>query len=134
MSKLTWNVYHHSVNSREIKPFNIFDHWQFNDDVKKLKTEKLNETEFGEELRRLVMYYFWSKCEHEIVLTTWPPYITHNELIRLNEERDDIWATYERYPTALSVCLETGEKIDIYQQVMLNWKVFVDYVWRTNSK
>lgn len=128
---MTWNVYRYNSNSREIEVFNIFNHYSFANDVKKLKKEKLTEIEFAEELRRLVMYYFWCKYEWETVITTWPPYIDFDELNRLNAEKDECWCTHERYPKRFNVRLETGDKIDVYQQVMLNWKAFVDYVWRT---
>lgn len=43
-------------------------------------------------------YYFWSKCEWEIIICPWVG------------KADDI-------------------KIDVYDQLMLNWDKFVDYVW-----
>lgn len=46
------------------------------------------------------MYYFWSKCEWEIIISGWPP-------------RDDF----------------NDAKIDVYDQVKLNWDKFVDYTW-----
>ena len=32
---MEWNVYYHSINSKEIKTFNIFNHGGFNQDVEK---------------------------------------------------------------------------------------------------
>ena len=31
--KVVWNVYYYSINQKEIKTFNIFDHWRFKADV-----------------------------------------------------------------------------------------------------
>ena len=131
---MTWNVFIHNPNSREIEEYNVFNHGSFYAEVKKLKKEINSEIEFSEELRRVVMYYFWSKYEWETVITTWPPYIDMKELNRLNEEKDECWCTHERYPICLNVRLETGDKIDVYRQLMLNWKAFVNYVWNGELK
>ena len=78
------------------------------------------------------MYYFWCKCEYEVIITSFPTYITMNELDRLNDER---WSHKDRYGTdyvRINVNPDTGAKIDIYTQVMNNFDIFCDYVW--NSK
>ena len=100
LKPLVWNVYTENFNERRIEIDNIFDHSGFYDDcVKAAKKYKEKDT-FAEEVRRSLMYYFWSKCEWEIVLTAWPP-------------RDDF----------------NDEKIDVYDQVRLNWDAFIDYLW-----
>lgn len=127
--ELKWTVYRYDINKREIVEFNIFDHWRFEEDVKKdLRRCKAKE-EFAEKLKNHLMYYFWSKCEYEIVITSWVPYITKSELDRLNSEREKTLKEYGREPGSLYVNPDVGEKIDIYEQVKLNWSVFVDYVW-----
>lgn len=130
--KLTWIVYRHDFNSRTIVPFNIFDHWKFAEDVEKDLKKYKNKDEFADRLKNNLRYYFWSKCEHEVVITSWPPYIDINELNRLDEERVEHRDKYLREPIRLNVCLDTGSKIDIYEQVMNNWDIFCDYIW--NSK
>ena len=97
--KLVWNVYVSDFNAREIKIHNIFDHHRFLEAVMKLK--KITDySEFCEELRKDLMYYYWSKCEWEIVL-------------------DDlaVRSDFEKL------------KIDVYEQVMLNSDQFYRYVW-----
>ena len=51
------------------------------------------------------MYYFWCKSEYEVVIAPWGGSIGANEV-----------------------------KIDIYTQVMNNWDVFLDYVWRSQQR
>ena len=75
------------------------------------------------------MYYFWCKCEWETVITSWPPHITMKELDRLNTEREKETEKYNREPYCLYVEPDISEKIDVYQQVMNNFDIFVDYVW-----
>ena len=58
-------------------------------DIEKLKAE----------IKSWAMYCFWSKCEYEIILTSFP-------------ERKDF----------------KQKKVDVYQQLMLNWDSFVEYV------
>lgn len=47
------------------------------------------------------MYYFWSKCEWEIILSDFPP--------------------SDRFKK---------KKVDVYEQVMLNWDKFINYLWK----
>lgn len=100
---LVWNVYWEDWNGKEIGKYNIFAHTSFADGCKKAaKKFKADKDGFSEAVRRELMYYFWSKCEWEIVLGSWP----------------------------------TGrseEKVDVYDQVMLNWDHFIDYLWNNRS-
>lgn len=99
---MEWNVYYHDFNRNEIITFNIFRHYRFTEDVKKLiKDTMIDKAKFTERLRSELMYNFWSKCEYEVVIV---PFVGRDRK-------------------------ETGIKIDIYEQVMLNWDRFVDYVW-----
>ncbi len=100
---LKWYVYYHNINSQEIETFNVFDHSGFRQDVEKYLTKSKNKEEFAEHLRGSLFYYYCSKSEWEIIISPW--------------------------------CGGRGTKdikIDVYDQVMNNWDVFVDYCW--NSK
>ena len=97
--RLVWNVYRYSFNSDKVEAVNIFDHWKFSEDVLTDLRKRIKKEEFAERLRRNLMYYFWSKCEHEIIVSSWP------------------------YTD------KAAAKIDIYQQVMLNFNIFLEYVW-----
>lgn len=130
---MTWNVYVRDSNYREIKVFNIFDHSSFRESVIKLKKKKFPKEVFEEMLKRELMYYFWSKYEYEVVVTSFPPYIDKKELDRLNSEYEEYNTKWGHYPLRIDVRPEIGIKIDIYNQVLLNWDVFVDYVWRTSE-
>lgn len=127
--KLEYYVYYYNLNTDSIKKFNIFNHGRFLEDVEKNLRECETKKEFAEELHKDLIYYFWSKAEWEVVITPWTPHITISELNRLNEEREKILKKYDKEPCRLYVNPEVGEKIDIYDQVMLNWDLFVDYVW-----
>ena len=131
---LEWNVFYHDINKQKITTFNIFNHWKFDEDVQKSLKKFKDKYEFAEQLRRDLMYYFWSKCEYEVIITSFPTYITMNELDRLNEDR---WLHKDRYGTDymhINVSPETGAKIDIYEQVMNNFDIFADYVWNSKKR
>lgn len=99
-STLEWQVFYHNFNANQIQPFNIFDHWKFNEDVTSDLRRCSNKVDFAAKLRSHLFYYFCSKCEWEIVIGPWAG----------SREKCEI-------------------KVDVYGQVMLNWRAFLDYVW-----
>lgn len=100
---LEWNVWVGNFNTRQIEPYNIFDHGGFLEDCKKAARKySKDRAAFLEEIHGSLMYYFWSKCEWEIVLNHWPPYSE-----------------------------EEAVKTDVYKQIMINWPRFADYVWNS---
>lgn len=103
--KLVWNVYEFAFGESKPCTVNVFDHFRFGKGLYKLKRKKLtNRDEFDKELQSLLMYSFWSKCEYELVLLPWPC------------GTDD-----------------KGHKIDVYNQIMINFGRFSDYVWENQK-
>ena len=102
---LHWYVLIEDVNAKEIVIYNIFWHSGFLDDCRKAAAKyKTDREAFLEAVKTSLLYYYWSKTEWEIILSSWPP-------------RKDFH----------------DEKIDVYDQVVLNWPAFEDYIW-TNRK
>lgn len=98
---LQWNVYIENVNRSAIEVYNIFDHGRFVQSCAAMVSKVgENRAEFDKKLRSEVMYYFWSKCEWEIILDAWPSFPKFKPL-----------------------------KVSVYDQVNLNWDIFADYVW-----
>lgn len=101
---LTWNVYYENFNGKRIEIHNIFNHYRFWEDcIKNVKKNKDNRKNFEEQLKKDLQYYYWSKSEWEIILTSWQK--------NFNEE-----------------------KIDVFEQVKLNWDKFADYVWANRKE
>lgn len=71
------------------------------------------------------MYYFWSKCEYEVIITSFPMYINQEELEIINNSD-------RKYK--INIEPDVGVKVDIYSQIMNNFEVFVDYVWNNKDK
>lgn len=104
--ELRWHVFYHSPSEDGIRPWNIFNHASFREDVvKHLKDKKLDDRSFAEEVKRDLLYYFWCKSEYEIVLSQW-------------------------------VGRECEVKVDIYTQVYMNFEHFINYLsqFRTKGK
>lgn len=98
---MKWNVYHYNINKRKVESYNIFDHYSFREYVKKAIKKHLIKEDFEEQLKSELRYYYWCKAEWEVIVAPW---------VGGDREKDKI-------------------KIDVYNQVMLNWDVFVNYVW-----
>lgn len=126
---MQWNVLRESFNDRKIVSYNIFDHVRFSEDIKKLLREDLTKEEFSERLRREVMYNFWSKSEHEVVVCSWSTYISEDEFKRIRREYEEWIEKYNHPPRCIQVSPVVSKKIDVYDQIRLNWDTFVDYVW-----
>lgn len=127
--KLEWNVFTEDWNAKKIKTFNIFNHGRFLEDVKKSLKECESKEEFAEKLRNHLCYYYWAKCEWEIVITSFPARITKDELNRLNKELGADIKKHRHEPYSMWVSTTVGKKIDVYSQVLMNFSHIVDYVW-----
>lgn len=99
---MKWNVFVGDFNHGVIRTHNVFDHDGVMFDLckaaRKYKDDQCEE--FIEAMRRSLMYYYWSKCEWEVVIDHWP----HSD---------------RRKPRT----------VDVWQQIDLNWGAFCDYVW-----
>lgn len=101
MREMHWRVFVYYFNEKKIAEYDIFEHDSFAEDVKKAYKKYHNDYDsFCENVRKSLAYYFWSKCEWEVIVSAWPP--------------------SDRVPE---------RKVDVYEQVMLNWDVFIGYVW-----
>lgn len=141
--KLVWNVMYEDWNSKKIIVSNIFEHYSFFNDLinikKELKKQFGKENDeiqsskeafkfFEEKVSRSLSYYYGSKSEWEVIVTSWPPYVESEEIDCLVQERVDRigkWVKFYR----TDVRLDLATKIDVYVQVKLNWVQFMDYLW-----
>lgn len=128
VKKLEWNVFREDFNKKEIVTYNVLNNYVV-EELKKTKKKCTSKEEFSEELKCVMMYYYWCKSEHEVIITSWPAYVTMKELDRLNSEREKDTEKYGHDPSRLWIEPETGVKIDIYRQLEINWDRFLDYVW-----
>lgn len=133
MKQLEWNVFVRDFTSRTIQKYNVFNSINFYEGLKKIKKEiakrkidKINPTKkdlqwFNEEVKRWASYSFWAKVEYEIFISEPFPTINYQELVRLKEMEDLKYCT--------NVNLIIGQKLDVKDQLELNWDKFVEYIW-----
>lgn len=103
-SELKWFVFVEDINKKRIKVYNIFEHKDFVEDCdgawEDYKNKHHDFPKFKEDIDKILMYYFWCKCEWEIILSNFPPSDSFHE-----------------------------KKVDVYQQVKINWDKFIDYLF-----
>ena len=100
---MVWNVYIYDYTSDSIVSYNIFEHSGFLYNIKEASKRFKTKSGFAIELKHNLRYYFWCKYEYEVII-----------------------AEYTIGDGAKS-------KVDVFSQVMLNWNVFVDYVWENRK-
>lgn len=127
---MIWNVYRNNFNTKKIEVFNIFDHISFLESVKKILKQTQNKKEFSENIRKELLYYFWSKYEYEIIITSFPVYINQKELNKINSDNN----SNSNNKTKINIEPDVGIKVDIYSQVMNNFDIFVDYIWNNKQE
>ena len=98
---MQWNVFIEDFNRKHITTYNIFDHYSFRKSIKEECVQYIDNKEmFIHAIEMNLNYYFWSKCEWEIILSDWPP----------SKKFAD-------------------KKVDVAEQAKLNWEIFSEYVW-----
>lgn len=102
LDDLVWNVIISSRNSGKFLQWNVFNNTIFSEQVTKALKKYKSIEEFAGRVKSWAMYCFWSKCEYEIILSHWPP----------NERFEEL-------------------KIDVFDQLMLNFNTFVEYIWNS---
>lgn len=102
--KLEWNVilYEHD----KVRIYNVFNNAYFSEAVIDIMhTPNLNRNEISDLIKRKAQWQFWSRCEYEYIISSWPPY---------DEDK--------------------GYKIDVFEQLTMNWDRFVDYILYSYGK
>jgi hypothetical protein len=101
---MTWKVWYYNINKREIEEYNVFNHGSFRESLRQLVEDECSYETFVNQLNSNARYYFWGRCEWEIVLVEWPG-------------------------GSINAC----QKIDVYEQLRLNWDAFVRYAWENRA-
>lgn len=117
------------------------------EDIKKLKKKCATRAEFAEELRKKFMWRYWSKAEHELIisktedgrvlLTPWCGcYDKEKATIDVTNDCSQLdWGAFADYHINKQVC-KTKAKIDVYDQIMFGdrFEKLVDILWTNRLK
>lgn len=99
-----WNVFMEDVNLRRIVYYDVLaSEWIQDKFAIALERSKGDKSYFASEAMKILRYQYWGRCEYEIILSCWPP----------------MPAPY-RFK---------DRKIDVFEQIWINWDQFIDYVW-----
>ena len=99
-----WYVYCESFNNKTIEKYNVFQSYNFSEGCKKSFKQYSKDKDLEKlknEIESWARYSFWSKSEYEVIVTSWPP-------------KPENWNFKDI-------------KIDIYDQLTLNWDSFLQY-------
>lgn len=126
---LSWNVLREDFNKGTIEYYDIFKegHWQ--ETIESLMRSCNSKEEFAVELRKKLMYQYWSRSEYEIVVTSWPPYIKVENIDEMKSEIERHNSEYNWEQVRISPTLTVAKKIDVFEQLNMNWEQFINYVW-----
>jgi hypothetical protein len=126
---LSWRVFREDPNKRTIEYHDIFKGTYLQEEVEALMHSAHSKEEFAAELKQKLMYRYWSRSEHEIVITSWPPYINVENIDEMKKEVEKHNAECNWEQKRISPNLTIARKIDVFDQIAMNWPQFVDYVW-----
>lgn len=157
---LEYFVYNEDINRRQIIKYDVFKHIHFVRELSKMfkdiekeraryrKENNLTGLATPKEARaydkymnhfedtlldNICQYHFWGRCEYETVVTSWTPSIDRKDVYKLVEEDKQYIAKWGKPAYRYTPKLSIAKKIDIYQQLKLNWEVFKYFVF-SNEK
>lgn len=135
MKKLAYYVYVENINKRKIEPYNVLNKGILEQIKKRCKEcDVIKKEQFAGHVEAILMCYYWEKTEWEIIITDCLTHIKIDELDRLNEEIKEYSKGYNKDPYYISVNLSVEKEVDVYDQIMLNWNIFIDYLWNNWGK
>lgn len=85
---------------------------------------------FAKQVQMAIQHEYWARSEYEIIVTEWPTSFTEEELDRMKGEIAEHKKQYpdSKYARAYPR-FDKAEKIDVYDQIMMNWDAFINYLW-----
>lgn len=126
---LSWKVLMEDFNKREIIEYDIFKGGHWEQTARMLKHDIPDRKKWEEAFRIKLMSQFWARSEYEVVITSWPSWIETEDIDKLQKEVEDREKTWGSKPIKVNITPTVARKIDIYEQLRMNWKIFTDYVW-----
>lgn len=127
-NNLYYYVYIENINQQTIEKYNVLNDGIIKE-IKKHTKGISDKNAFAEIIDPILAYYYRSRAEWEIILTSWPTCVSVHELLRLDQELEFYQKKYKTVPYSLTANLVTEEKVDVYRQIKLNWDIFINYLW-----
>ena len=128
-NNLQYFVYIENFNQRKIEKYNVLSKPLIEEIVNNAGENPTKEN-FSKATEQVFKYYFLARSEWEVIITDWPPHVGVPEVNRLAKEVEHSIATTGKEPYLLMTKLNIAEKIDVYDQLKLNWDILIDYLYR----
>ena len=133
-----WTVMYYNCNA---KRFELYDVLKYKEDfIKKLKKKVTSKEEFAQKMKSEMMYYFWSKCEWEVIITNkdgsiiMSPWVGPEDITLDVTDREDFnWVDFFNKEVG-NYINKTSIKIDIWDQIFYRWDAFIEYCWNFHHK
>lgn len=139
LKPMTWLVKQFDCNAQKIIDYDILRYLE--SEIKKLKKTNKTKEEFGEALRKRIMWQYWGRCEYELIIVRFDERIIlspwagcyHPEQVEIDVTDDNSfdWAGFANEHISKG---QQDAKIDIYDQVIYKWNEFLDYCWNYRHK
>lgn len=141
-NSLTWLVTYYDCNADKIKYYDVLKYRE--NFIKNLKKKCDTKEEFSEKMRREMMYYFWSKCEWELIIEVdennriWlNPLVgcrePENVCIDVTNREDFDWKGFAEIHIGKQI-YKNKAKIDVFDQIEWRWTEFIDRCWHTRLR
>ena len=133
-----WFAMYYNSNAKQFQPYDILKYRE--EFIKKLKKKVTSKEEFADKMKSEMMYYFWSKCEWEVILSNidgriiMSPWVGPEDIILDVTNKEDFnWTDFfnkqaEHYTNKYRI------KIDIWDQINYKFVEFIDYCWNFHHK
>ena len=138
---LTWLVKYFDCNAQKITDYDVLRYRE--DDIKKLKKKCSTKEEFAEELRRELMWSYWSKCEWELIieltennhilLKPWVGCRDEEYNIDVTDDTSFDWKGFAAEHIGKQI-YKNKAKVDVWDQIFYRWDSFIDYCWNYHHK
>ena len=140
--QLFWYVKNFDCNAQVIEDYNVLAGRE--KQIKKLKKKCTNRANFSEELKKEMMWQYWSRAEYElviemtddnrIVIKPWIGcYDVEKAVVDVTADNSFNWKAFAEEQIDRQI-FKTKAKIDVYDQLIHRWDDFVDYCWYTRLK
>lgn len=131
-----WNVLSYNVNSKTIELYNVLKYRESS--IKDMKCRSRSIEEFDCLLRHEMMYYYWCRSEHELIIEKEDnklfvkPWVgcSNPDLVKVcvSESNTFDWGNFAS--SDLISWKDNKAKFDVYDQLRFRWDDFLNYCWR----
>ena len=139
---MTWTVKNFDCNAQVIKNYDILKYRE--DLIKTLKKKCKTKEEFSEQMRREMMYRYWSKAEFELIIRLTDggeilllPWCgsrdPENQAVYVTKDKSFNWKEFAEIHINKQI-FKNEAKIDIFDQLEYKWDEFINYCWNSNVK